>query len=364
MAIKKMTSQEYNNILKNATDKIEGISKEMKTIKNDMQKKVKIINYEQEYLNYLYERNINAIKEEDTFIFLNNNKHKGLYNGYSNVVHAYFKQTPINVFNLKVVNGQESYFRDEVTVTINDIEDDYFKNILKAETVKDKEIFFEEYDFESAINMTADNTPLQQVDNHSVISIEVNKDKVIGTSKFNIIEIDPYLYKSFDIDAIEIYTDETENPTTVVNNLNNVGKTRFILDKKYDFKKVIFRITHNYSTFSNGNVVYPFGIKHIFFLEADFRSDSYITLQYSSDDYIDDIKDKVTVMTATGERTSSLSEEGIRIFLSNNNGMLENEQEPSNDIKKPIARNIRDIFIKVPLKNEAIVGYKFTINKR
>lgn len=364
MAIKKMSSQDYNNILKTATDKIENISNEMKAIKNDMQKKVAIINYEQEYLSFLYERNMYSLKEEDTFIFLNNNTHKGLYDGYSNVAHAHFKQTPINVFNLKVVNGKESFFRDEVKVTINDIEDDYFKNILKAETVKDKEIFFEEYEFETAINLTEDATPVKQINNHSVITIEVNKDKVIGTSKFNIIEIDPYLHKSFDIDSLEIYTDETDIPAVTLNNLKNVGKTRYILDKKYEFKKVVFRITHNYCTISSGKAVYPFGLKHIYFLEADFRNDSYITLHYSSDDYIDDIKDKVSVITATGERTSSLTEEGIRIFLSNNNGMLENEQAPSNEIKKPIARNIRDIFIRVPLKNESIIGYKFIINKR
>ena len=64
--------------------------------------------------------------------FVNNKNNKGLYNVYSNVAHAYFKQTPINVFNLKVVNGNESFFRDEVKVTINEVEDDYFKNILKV----------------------------------------------------------------------------------------------------------------------------------------------------------------------------------------------------------------------------------------
>ena len=364
MTIKKMSSQDYNNILKNATDKIENISNEMKTIKNDMQKKATIIKHEQEYLSYLYEKSIYALKEDDMFIFLNNVKNKGLYDGYSNVAHAYFKQTPINVFNLKVVNGNESYFRDEVKVTINDVEDDYFKNILKAETVKDKEIFFEEYEFNSAINLQEDGTPIKDTDNKSRIVMEVNKDKVIGTSKFNIIEIDPYLYRSFDIDSIEIYTDETDVPTATLNNLKNVGKTRYILDKKYEFKKVVFNIAHNYSTISNGKVIYPFGIKHIFFLEADFRNDSYIVLKYSSDDYIDDVNNKVTVVTATGERMSSLTEEGIRIFLSNNNGMLENEQAPSNEIKKPIARNLKELFIRVPLKNESIIGYKFTINKR
>lgn len=365
MTIKKMSSEDYNNILEEATNKIEGISQDMKNVKDDMYTKVMIIKHEQDYLNYLYERATYSYPEEDTFIFLNNNKHKGLYNSYSNVAHAYFKQTPINIFNLKVINGKESYFRDEVKVTINDIEDKHFKNILKASDVKDKAIFFEEYEFKSAINLTKDLKPIEQYDNRSKIEIEVDKDKVMGISKFNIIEIDPFLYKSFDIESIDVYTDDSEVPTVSMNNIEGVGKTRYILDKKYEFKKVVFNIIHNYNTVSNGKVVYPFGLKHIFFLEADFRSDSYITLNYSSNDrYIDDIKDKVTVITANGSRTSSLTEEGIRIFLSNNNGMLENEQEPSNNIKKPIARNIKEIFLNIPLKNESIIGYKFLINKR
>lgn len=359
--IKKMSSQEYNEVLKKATDKVEAISEEMQNIKNDIYKKTLIIQHEQEYLNYIYDRASYATAQEDTFIFLNNNKYKGLYNGYSNVAHAYFKQTPLNIFNLKVVNGKESYFRDEVKVTINEIEDDYFKNILKADDVKDKQIFFEEYEFESAIKNLEDGTAIEVKDNLTTIEIEVDKSKAIGMSRFNIIEIDPYLYKSFDIETIEIHSGSS---VTEMNNIKNVGKTRFILDKKYEFNKVVLKIRHNYSTISSNKEIFPFGIKHLYFLEADFRSDSHIILEYSSDEYIDDVKDKIEVVTSTGTRISSLTEEGIRIFLSNNNGMLEHEQEPSNDIKKPIARNLKTIFLHVPLRNECIIGYKFYINKR
>lgn len=364
MAIKKMSSQEYNNILNEATNKIEDISKEMQSIRNDMTKKLAIIKHEHEYLSYLYDKTIYATQKDDTFVFLNNNKYQGLFNGYSSVVHAYFKQTPINVFNLKVVNGQESFFRDEVKVSINGVEDDAFKNILKAEDVNDKEIFFEEYDFNSAINTLEDGTPLESKDNLINITIETDKTKAIGTSKFNIIEIDPYLYKSFNIEALNIYTDDSNIPTVTMNNIEKVGKTRFILDKKYEFKKVEFVIRVLYNTVSNGKDVWPFGLKHLFFLEADFRNDSYIIIDYTSEDYIDEVKDSVEVITATGTRTSSLSEEGIRIFLSSSNGMLSNEQEPSNDIKKPIARNLNTIYFHIPLKNEPIIGYKFLINKR
>ena len=153
-------------------------------------------------------------------------------------------------------------------------------------------------------------------------------------------------------------------PKITMNNINKVGKTRFILDKKYEFKKVEFVIRMLHNSNANGKSVWPFGIKHLFFLEADFRNDSYIVVDYTSEDFIDEVKDSIEVITSTGIRTSSLSEEGIRIFLSSNNGMLENEQEPSNDIKKPIARNLNTIYFHIPLTNEPIVGYKFSINKR
>jgi len=364
MAIKKMSSQEYNKILYDATNKIEEVSNEMKTIRNDMIKKLMIINHEQEYLSQLYDRTLHSMQQDNTFVFLNNNRYQGLFSGYSSVAHAYFKQTPINVFNLKVVNGKESFFRDEVKVTINGIEDDTFKNILKAEDVADKEIFFEEYEFSSAIKKLDNGTPVEEKSNLLTLVIETDKAKAIGTSKFNIVEIDPYLYKSFNIEALNVYTDDSENPTVTIRNIEKVGKTRFILDKKYDFKKVEFVIRTLYCSTTNGKDVWPFGIKHLFFLEADFRNDSYVIVDYTSDDYIDEVKDSVEVITSTGVRTSSLTEEGINIYLSRSNGMLENLQEPSNDIKKPIARNLNTIYFHIPLKNEPVIGYKFSINKR
>ena len=364
MAIKKMSSQEYNKILENAIKRIDNISNETKEIKNDIYTKVKIAKYEQEYLTYLYEKNSVGIEKNNAFVFLNNGNNIGLYESYSNVTHAFFKQKPINIFNLKVTNGKESYFRDEVDVEINGIKDDFFKNILKANDVKDKKIFFNEYEFKKSVKLTEDKKPIEHVENQSTITINVDKDKVIGISRFNIIEIDPYLYKSFDIDAIEIYTDDMEVPTFTINNIKEVGKTRFVLQQKYDFKKVVFKITHNYHTFVDGKDIYPFGLRHIFFLEADFRNDSYIVVNYTSDDYINDIKDNVTVITSTDKRESTLTEEGIKIYLTNNNGMLEEEQEPSNDIKKPIARNLKTFYIHIPLKNEGVIGYNFLVTKR
>lgn len=364
MAIQKMSSQEYNNILQNATNKIESISNEMNAIKTDIQKKLSIIRYEQDYLSYMNDKMSHSQEKDKTFVFLNTGKMDGLYEGYSNVVHAHYKNTPINVFNLKVANGTKSYFRDEVTVTINDIQDDYFKNILKADDIEDKEIFFEEYEFKSAVKTLEDGTTVEELNNHSTIVIERNKSTVIGTSKFNIIEIDPYLHKSFDINSIDIYTDDSENPAVTLNKINKVGKTRIVLDKKYEFNKVVMHITHNYNVKDMNTTIYPFGLKHIYFLEADFRSDSNIIVEYSSEEYINDIEDEIEVFTSIGSRISSLSEEGILVYLNYSNGMLQSLQEPSNEIKKPIARNVKTIYLRIPLNNEAIIGYNFSITTR
>lgn len=365
--IKKMSSQDYNNILSDSINKIETVYDEMQNIKDDIYKKIKIIEYEKDYLSYLQDRIDLSSKKEDTFIFLNNGRYNGIYSAYSNAVHAYFKQTPINVFNLKVINGTKTFFRDEVTVKINGIEDSYFKNILKADAVEDKNIFFEEYKFNDIIEVIEKNGDkvLKNTDgNFTTLTVEVEDSKILGISKFNIIEIDPYLYKSFDIKAIKIFTDNLEEPSLTLNDLKSVGKTRFLLNKKYDLRKVEFIFDHNYHVIKDNEKIFPFGLKHLFFLEGDFRNDSFIVADYSSDEYIDDINDKIKVYTTAGQRLSSLTEENIKIYLSINNGVLENEQMPSNEIKKPIARNIKDIYFHIPLSNEGIIGYEFEINKR
>lgn len=363
MAIQKMSSQDFNNILKNATNKIQTISEEMTAIKNNIQKKLTVIEYEQDYIEHMNEQLSFESDANGDFIFLNTGKFKGLYEGYSNVVHCAYKNTPINIFNLRVSNGTKDHFRDEAKVTINGVEDAYFKNILKSDSIQDKEIFFEEY-AATATLMTLDNGSIvNKFNNTTTIVIERDETSAIGASKFNMIEIDPYLYRSFDIESIEIYTDSDE-PDVIIQDVKNVGKTRFILDKKYVFKKVVFKVNHNYSTEKLAEKVYPFGLKHIYFLEADFRSDSYIIMEYTSEDYINDIDNSIEVVTSTNTRTSTMEEEGLEAYLFYSNGVLQTRQEPSSTIKKTIARNIKTIYIKAPLKAEGLIGYRFTIRTR
>lgn len=373
MTIHKMSSQYYNSILSDAKNKINKMNENIADIKNNIDKKLLIINHENEYLNHCLNKMNYQELQGNTFILLNNN-HKGLYETYSNVVHAYFKKSPINVFNLRSINTNSYYFRDEVNVSINGINNDYYKNILKADGIEDKLIFFEEFQDQSALGRTSDDeTTIISKDNLINLTIEIDKNKILGVSKFNMIEIDPYLYKSFDIEKINVYTDDYDNPSYTISSIKEVGKTRIMLDKKYEFRKVEFLFAPKYKTTKNDEVVIPFGLKHIYFYEADFRNDSYIILKHDSEDYIDNVKNDIIVYTPVGSFESTIKQEGIEIYLENNNGSLESLQEPSQNVKNPIARNLRTIYFKVPIPvatensssyRGSLVAFKFFIETR
>ena len=252
-------------------------------------------------------------------------------------------------------------------MAINDVFLDYYKNILMSDDHPKKEIFFEEYEYNSKLEIRETHSVLDEK-NDIKITIAIDKDKILGISKFNLIEIDPYLLKSFDINSIEIYEDD-EKIAYKTNAIKNVGKTRLVLDKKYEFRKVVFHITPHYETLNSaGKRIIPFGLKHIYFYDADFRNDSYIVIKYDSNKYIDNIKNDLEVLTPFGLIDSTIKEEGIKIYFECNDGKLENEQQPTMNIKKPIVRNIKTIYFYVPLqiipKNGYLIGYKFNIEFR
>lgn len=378
--IHKMSSHDFNTILERSEKKIADMNNSISNIKRNIDKKLLIIEHENEYLNdcmtkMLFkqqETSENFMDNNSSFILLNES-YKGLYESYSNVVHAYFKKEPLNIFNLKSITNPKPYFRDEVKVSINDITTDYYKTILMADNHDNKEIFFEEFVSKSIIDKNTNGESYISKNNEIVLSIEVDKKKVIGVSKFNMIEIDPYLYKSFDIEKIEVFGEDDSKPLYISPKMEQVGKTRVILDKKYNFKKVIFTMTPKYSILKDGEEIIPFGLKHIYFYEADFRNDSYIVIRYESENFIDHIKNDIKVVTPYSTYVSSLKEQGIKIFLEEKDGVLENEQEPSQNIKKPIARNLKKIYFRVPIGNniegndlyrDSLIALKLYIEKR
>lgn len=371
MAIKKMSSQDFNNILETTQEKILIMNNSITSIKDDMTTKLNVINHEITYLNKSMDELKHAKEQDGAYILLGNNNH-GLYSTYCNNVHQYFKKDPVNIFNVKPINSTDIYFKDEAKVSINGVENDHYKNILKEDSVTSKKIFFDEYVKNTIIK--TDSTGKSYIDgaNTITLSVSIDQSKAYGITKFNMIEIDPFLMKSFNITSINIYDSVTSTPAKVISTLEGVGKTRIILDKKYTFKKVDFVIEPKYSLLKNGVEIIPFGLKHIYFYEADFRNDSYIDVIYESEDFLDYVNNKVIIYTPTGEIASTLTEQGIKIYLDNVNGILGTELEPTDNIRKVISRNLKKIYFRIPLGQSSatvsaistIYGIKFFIESR
>lgn len=356
--IPKVSSSELNDILIDSKKKLDSLSVDFSDTKKNIEKKLKIINYENEYLNkkLMDFNNGGYVNKKNTIIcsnnFINEISH---FDQYGNTVHAELIKTPINVFNLEVSALNEFYFREDVSVTVNDKNAEVNLSILKHDMLN-KEIFFNEY-------------------SNNKIKIEITLNDLssyFGSTRFNCIEIDPFLQGSFDIDNIEIYefkddgTVDTSIEPTIYSGIIDVGKERIVLDRKMKFYKVVFNITINYSTIKNEEEVFPFGIKHIYFYDMDFKNSSYITATITSDNYIAYIKNRFEVLSPFGRTSNKLDNTNIRLYLDKEGDTLYNEIEPSDDDEaQEIARNVKTIYAKIPLaETESIIGLTFDIIKR
>lgn len=371
MSIPKMSSQDFNNLIEETKNKIDNVNNNIYKIKNNMESKAKVIKYSLDYIHSCI-KDIENSKQQDGEYIVMDGTYKGLYETYGDCIHTSFKSQPVNLFNVIPINTDNIFYNDEAFVEVNGIKNDSYKNLLKADTVQDKQIFFEEFAVNKSLKEDTNGTSYLLDDNKILISIILNKEKTYGINKFNIIEIDPYLARSFDIQHIRIYDTSDKVPSLVLENINKVEKERIILNKKYLFNKVEFVIIPKYKSNINSEEIIPFGLKHIFFYDADFRNDSYIEIPFFSEKYIDYIEDKVVLYTPHGQIMTTLSEQGIKIYLDKINGILTTEQEPTNNIRKTIARNINQIYFKVPLGsnknlttyNNSVYAFRFFIKYR
>ena len=102
--------------------------------------------------------------------------------------------------------------------------------------------------------------------------------------------------------------------------------------------------------FQNGNGKYPFGIKHIYFLNASFDPNSYIVVKVPQTKNINTISEGVTVKDQTGNVTSSCKQEGIELFCDYDSGVGIDSIATSKGLtNNPVTRNIKAFFVKYPL---------------
>lgn len=331
-----MNSKELNNIFQNAQDKNIKFEQELQAIKNDMSKKINIIKYENAFINQKLDViDTGLLANEKTVSFINNSY--GSFNSYGYMVHPKFKKTPIDIINLKLPNG-DNFFRDDIIAKVNDIEKSNYASILMADNHISKSIVFEEFDKDTI-----------------KLEYSLANEYTLGVMRFNTIEIDPYLYGAYDLMSIEIYSlDETNNissePSIYTAGYDNIGRTRIILPEKVKFTKVVFNFKVNFKVEKNFVDIYPFGLKHIHFYEADYSESSFVITQFTSDKFVEYVMNEMTLYTTRGKQKVQASQLGIEVYTDYENNTLMGKVNLSSEAAiYRIAKNTKTLYVKIPL---------------
>jgi hypothetical protein len=348
-----LSSQEYNELFRNASEAFDmEIAKRDLAIRN-MSKKLMIIEYANEFI----ENKIEFIGEEAGEVYSSsgytsklitfNNSLGEIYNQFGHSVHPKFKRDPIDIFNLKLTTGN-TMFKNSLICKVNDKEitdendECYYTNFLVADDSIDKKIMFHEHLSEEL-----------KIEYY----IDPNNKMTLGTSRFNVIEIDPYIYGAYNVRFIEIFSLSEMNgviseiPIKTISGINNIGKIRIILDEKVKFSKVVFHFNlSNVRTQKRNQDVFPFGLKHIHFYEADFLEDSYVIVPIRANDYIEYIYNDIKLYHAGETIDATCDFYNIEIYTDFINNTLTGRVYTSSDAQAyRITKNTKMLYAKIPL---------------
>lgn len=343
--IPKLSSQDLNKEFQDKKEKIDLVENMIKSIKSDLDKKLMVINYIQEFANLKLDITNDGVNTNKTKVVFDNNLfNNGMFNQYGYEAHAKFKSNPIDIFNLSLPNGG-SMFKQNVTCKVNDIQKADYVTLLQSESSMNKPIIFDEF-FTDTIK----------------IEYEIDNTLSWGASRFNVIEIDPYISGAYDLTSIECYSVTTSGslsdiPTKTIKDITSLGKTRVILDEKIKFSKVILNFKCNFKTERDNSFIYPFGIKHILFKEADFITNSCVIVQATFDDYVEYVYNDVTLYTINGRKETTCDYYGIEIYTTYEKNTLLNKVNLSSGAGNyRISKNTKNLFIKIPLLIENAVS--------
>ena len=339
--IQKITSQNLMNMFDESKQSISTLESNIDNIEKELSKKITIIKNIQEYSNKelldLKEllSNGNAEKAYTTILLCDAKDKTGIYDSYGSTIHPAFLKTPYDIFNFDSVTGK--IFKNNANVKINDVIKEEYNNILINDDIATKTSVFEEYS-----------------DPDIKIEIEINPGDLLGATSFNTIEILPFIPGSFNINEINIYTmqdyqnnNNSAPSLTITNNMENIEARRLLLDKSRDLWKIDFSIHINYK---NSNGLYPFGLKHLYFLNTSLNPNSNIIFKISKDDYIQWISEDIIIHDQNGKYETTCTEQNIELYMNYMNGVLDYKIDTSKGLAQNIInRNIKEFWVYMPI---------------
>ena len=341
MALKQTTSRQLMDLTEDIYNRVKSIENNSMIMQENLKKRLSVIRNIQEFEVQRMSELENAIsdgkwtEQSSKIVFARSEVVDGIYDKFGISVHPKFLKTPTDVFNFKTAEGYS--FKDNGIVTINGVAEPEYLGALSHDSISGKDICFGEF-----------NTPA--ID----FRVTVNPGELLGSTEFNCIEILPYIPGSFDIQNVSIYSLQgyytgsmTYDDRPVSNTIYNVGATRIMLESAINLYEVRMSLALR---FQNSNGRYPFGIKHIYFLNASFDPNSYIVVKVPQTKNINTISEGVTVKDQTGNVTSSCKQEGLELFCDYDSGVGIDSIATSKGLtNNPITRNIKAFFVKYPL---------------
>ena len=348
MAIKSMSSRQLMGIMDNAEDQMSEIRSTMNNMRDELDKRLSVFGNAMEYAsNTIGKFNEYLLQREDsgtsTAVLASMDAMEGSYSKYGISVFPSSISEPMNVFNFMAATGP--IFKNNANVYINDTSRPDYAAMLAHDAVKGKGTSFAEYERQAF-----------------TLKVSVNPNDLLGATTCNTLEILPYIPGSFDIKGIRFYTmqdyrNQSTVPSMAINGtIPNVGACRMLIGKTIDLYSCEIDINVN---FRNSAGKYPFGLRHLYFLNANYNPNSYIVVKLSRDSYIDWVSDDIVVHDQSGVRVTTCTEEGIKLYAEYISGILSSEIVPTKGIiQTSLARNTRDIYLNIPVK-KSIFSVKF-----
>lgn len=336
--------------LNKAVEDIESVKIKTKAIENEIEQKLNIIDvynsYISEQLDILNKKEITADKEQETILFgYNADKNKivgGQYSIFGSTINPPFVVLPDDVFN--IYSNKGSIYKNNGIVKFYDrLEDGTLENedyqIAYSDILKDKAVY------------NVGKTDVFKTFNTNTITMSVQVLPglaSINNSQFNMIEIEPYLPGSFDIEEIRIFTLDQyyKNDMIIADKvlsdvISDVDDMRIMLDDKCNMYKVEFDLKLKYQ--KNG---YPFGLRNLHFYNVSVdKENSNVIVEIDKNNYIASVGQDITIATPDGAYNTTVDKYGVKYYMFYDNGVL---QTP---VSNPISRNITKFYAEIPLSN-------------
>jgi hypothetical protein len=188
MGAQKMSSSELNNMLLKDNNTLQDINNKISNIKEDMSTKMTIIGHEMAYSSSLLNNYKAGLLTNDKTLIALSRSSNTQFTTYGPVAHSAFIKEPVNVFNLKVSGTGEYFFRNDITVAVNGLISEKYRDVLKHDSLP-KEVFFNEY--------TSPNVTI------TLTAAEISQK--LGPTVFNMVELDSFLNGSYDIKSFKVY---------------------------------------------------------------------------------------------------------------------------------------------------------------